>query len=118
VTNKVSITGTPGQLFLPNAFIPGSATTELRVFMAKGSGIKNWLMQIFNNYGQLIFQTTRLDSKGAPVDGWDGTFKGAPMPQGSYTWQVSATFINGTQWKGMSYNGGLPQRTGSVNLIR
>jgi PKD repeat protein len=118
VTNKVSITGTPGQLFLPNAFIPGSATTELRVFMAKGSGIKNWLMQIFNNYGQLVFQTTRLDSKGAPIDGWDGTFKGAPMPQGSYTWQVSATFINGTQWKGMSYNGGLPQRTGSVNLIR
>jgi PKD repeat protein len=118
VSNKVRITGTPGQLFLPNAFIPGSASTALRVFMAKGSGIKNWLMQIFNNYGQLVFQTNKLDSKGAPVDGWDGTFKGAPMPQGSYTWQVSATFINGTQWKGMSYNGGLPQRTGSVNLIR
>jgi PKD repeat protein len=118
ITHYVRITGVPGQLFLPNAFIPTSGVTELRTFMAKGSGIKTWHMQIYNNYGQLVWETTRLSEKGEPVDGWDGTFKGVPAPQGAYTWQVSATFINGTLWKGMSYNNGLPRRTGTVNLIR
>jgi large repetitive protein len=118
ITHYVRITGVPGQLFLPNAFIPTSGVTELRTFMAKGSGIKTWHMQIFNNYGQLVWETVRLSEKGEPVDGWDGTFKGTPAPQGAYTWQVSAIFINGTQWTGMSYNNGLPRRTGTVNLIR
>ena len=75
-------------------------------------------MQIFNNFGELVWQTTKLDSKGAPVEGWDGTFKGIPAPQGMYVWQASATFINGTEWKGMSYNNALPKRIGSVYLIR
>ncbi len=118
VIHYVRIAGVPGQLFLPNAFIPTGGVTELRTFMAKGSGIKTWHMQIYNNYGQLVWETTRLSAKGEPIDGWDGTFKGVPAPQGAYTWQVSATFINGTQWTGMSYNNGLPRRTGTVNLIR
>jgi len=118
ITHSVRITGVPGQLYLPNAFIPSSATAELRVFMAKGSGIKIWLLQIFNKYGQVVWQTSKLDSKGAPVEGWDGTFNGLPVPQGVYVWQASATFINGNEWKGMSYNGSLPKRVGSVHLIR
>ncbi|MGZ3873841.1 MAG: PKD domain-containing protein, partial [Mucilaginibacter sp.] len=118
MVHHVRINGVPGQLFLPNAFMPTSATTELRTFMAKGSGMRQWHMQIFNNYGQLIWETTKLDEKGAPVDGWDGTFKGVPVQQGVYVWQVSATFINGTEWKGMSYNNSLPRRTGVIHLIR
>lgn len=117
-TQTVTITGVPGQLYLPNAFIPTSNTEILRTFMAKGAGIKTLLLQIFNNYGQLVWQTTKLDSNGSPVEGWDGTFKGAPAPQGAYTWQASATFINGSEWKGMTYSNSLPKRTGTVNLIR
>lgn len=118
ITRTVRIGGVPGQLFLPNAFMPESATTELRTFMAKGSGIKTWHLQIFNNYGQLVWQTTKLSPKGEPDDGWDGTFKGIPAPQGVYQWQASATFINGTEWKGNSYKDELPKRVGSVHLIR
>ncbi|RKR83002.1 CHU domain-containing protein [Mucilaginibacter gracilis] len=118
VTHRVRITGVPGQLFMPSAFMPTSLNTELRAFAAKGSGIKEWHMQIFNNWGQVVWETTKLGPQGTPIDGWDGTFKGALAPQGVYVWQASATFINGTDWKGMSYNGGLPKRSGSVNLIR
>jgi PKD repeat protein len=118
ITRTVRIGGVPGQLFLPNAFMPESATTELRTFMAKGSGIKTWHLQIFNNYGQLVWQTTKLSPKGEPEEGWDGTFKGVPAPQGVYQWQASATFINGTEWKGNSYRDELPKRVGSVHLIR
>ena len=118
ISHYVRITGVPGQLFLPNAFMPGSLDHELNVFMAKGSGIKAWHLQIFNNYGQLVWETTKLDAKGAPVDGWDGTFKGLPAPQGVYIWQATATFINGTEWKGNAVKTSLPKRVGSLHLIR
>ena len=65
-----------------------------------------------------MWETTQLTSKGEPVGEWDGTFKGVPMPQGVYQWQASATFINGTEWKGNSYNNELPKRVGSIHLIR
>jgi len=86
--------------------------------MAKGSGIAKWNLQIFNNWGQLLWQTSALSSTGEPVEGWDGTFKGIPVQQGVYIWQASATFKNGTEWKGMSYNGSLPKRNGYINLIK
>ena len=118
IVHIVRITGIPGSLYLPNAFEPLSGINELKTFMAKGSGIKEWHLQIFNNFSQLIWETTRLDEKGAPVDGWDGTFKGAAVQQGVYVWQASATFINGTQWLGNTYNNSLPKRTGVIHLIR
>ena len=118
ISHLVRITGVPGQLFLPNAFEPNGGTVELKVFMAKGSGIAKWHLQIFNNYAQLVWETSKLDSRGAPVDGWDGTFKGVAAPQGVYVWQASATFINGTEWKGNIYNNSLPKRTGVIHLIR
>ncbi|MES2064798.1 MAG: PKD-like domain-containing protein [Bacteroidota bacterium] len=117
ITNTIEIKFT-GELFLPNAFQPASSKTELRTFKAKGQKLKEWRMQIFNNWGQLIWQTTQLDSNGEPVDGWDGTFKGAPAQQGVYIWQITAKFLNGADWKGMSYNGSLPKRSGVIHLIR
>lgn len=118
VTHKVRVAGVPGQLFMPSAFMPNSVNTELRTFMAKGSGVKVWRMQIFNNWGQLVWETNKLGPQGTPMEGWDGMFQGRPAPQGVYMWQATATFINGTEWKGMSYKGSLPMRSGSVNLIR
>ncbi|MDT3401422.1 PKD domain-containing protein [Mucilaginibacter terrae] len=114
----VRITGTPGQLYVPNAFTPASTNQELNQFIAKGSGIKDWVMRIFNNYGQLVWETNKLDSRGEPVEGWDGTFKGTPVPQGVYIWQIEARFINGSEWKGMSYNNSSPRRTGVIHVIR
>jgi PKD repeat protein len=107
-----------GNLFLPNAFVPASSNKQLNVFRAKGSGMKTWRMQIFNNFGQLVWETTRLDSNGSPVDGWDGTYKGQIVQQGVYIWQISATLLNGEEWKGMSYNNSSPSRTGPIHLIR
>jgi gliding motility-associated-like protein len=117
-TREVTILEPNTQLFLPNAFTPNSNNPELKTFIAKGSGLKQWHMRVFNNYGQLVWETTKLDSRGEPVDGWDGTFQGSQMPQGVYIWQIEASFINGSEWKGMSYNGSSPKRTGVIHLIR
>lgn len=115
----VHITGVPGQLYVPNAFMPTSLNTELRVFTVKGSGIKQWDMRIYNGWGQLIFETTKLNDRGEPVEFWDGRYKGQEVQQGGYAWEISATFINGTDWRGMSYkSGSTPKKAGIVNLIR
>lgn len=117
-THLAIIGGVPGQLYVPNAFMPTSLNTELRVFTVKGSGIKQWDMRVYNSWGQLIFETTKLNNKGEPTEFWDGRYKGQDVQQGGYAWEISATFINGTDWRGMSYKGSAPKKAGIVNLIR
>lgn len=114
---NVTIKGVPGYLFVPNSFIPGDTRPELREFRAKGSGIANWRFSIFNKWGQLLWETTKLE-EGRPAEGWDGTFKGQPMPQGVYFWKIDVQMINGTEWKGMTYDKSVPKRTGPIHLIR
>lgn len=114
----VRIIGTPGNLFIPNAFMPNSLTNEIRTFIPKGSGIETWNMRIFNKWGEMIWETNKLDDKGSPVEGWDGNMHGTPASQGIYFWEISARFINGTEWAGMIYNNSEPKKTGTINLIR
>lgn len=118
VTHTVQVIGVPGQLYLPNAFIPTSTDPRLQVFKANGSGLKEWRMRIYNKWGQQLWETTKLDEKGRPVEGWDGTASGAPAQQGVYVWEISAKFENGGEWPGMSYNNSAPKRTGVINLLR
>ncbi len=118
VTHNVQITGTPGQLFVPNAFMPTSRFNELVTFKVKGSGLKTWRMRIFNKWGQVIWETTKLTGRGEPAEGWDGMMNGAPAPQGVYIWQIEGTYLNGNEWTGMSYNNGPPNRQGVIHLIK
>lgn len=113
----VQIVGVPGYVYLPNSFIPGGTSSPLQKFMAVGSGIKSWRMQIFNKWGQVVWETTQLED-GKPVEGWDGTYKGVPQPQGIYFWKLDVELINGTEWKGMTYDSKAPKRTGEIYLIR
>lgn len=114
---SVRIISVPGNLNIPNSFMPASAKNEIKTFKAKGRGIKEWNMSIFNKWGQLIWETTKLDD-GAPSEGWDGTYKGQDQPQGVYYWKVDIKFINGSDWKGMTYDSSPPKKTGVIYLIR
>jgi len=118
IMHTVQITGVPGQLFVPNAFMPGSKFEELRTFKVKGSGIKTWRMRVFNKWGQVIWESTKLTARGEPAEGWDGMMGGAAAPQGVYVWQVEAKYLNGGDWEGMSYRGSAPSRTGVIHLIQ
>ncbi|MBB6237388.1 PKD repeat protein [Pedobacter sp. AK013] len=114
---SVRIIGVPGYLNIPNSFMPASAKNEIKTFKAKGRGIKEWNMSVFNKWGELIWETTKLDD-GAPLEGWDGTYKGQDQPQGVYYWKVDIKFINGSDWKGMTYDSSPPKKTGVIYLIR
>ncbi|RYF23566.1 MAG: PKD domain-containing protein [Flavobacteriales bacterium] len=117
VQKYVQIVGVPGYVYLPNSFIPGGSNLPLQKFMAIGSGIKSWRMSVFNKWGQVVWETTQLE-EGKPVEGWDGTYKNQPQPQGLYFWKMDVQLINGTEWKGVSLGGKPPKRTGEIYLIR
>lgn len=69
------------ELYLPNAFRPDGLNSEFKP-VTTGFGGSNYLFQIYNRWGQLIFESTD------PSKGWDGTFNGKRSPQGTYIYRL------------------------------
>ena len=65
-----------------------------------------------------MWESNVIDSKGRPVEGWDGTFGGNLMPQGTYMWKISASFKDGKTWEGSDIGKGSSSTMGTVTLIR
>lgn len=89
----------PFRMYIPNAFTPnGDGLND--VFGVKGEGISDLHVLVFDRWGEVIFESTD------PEKQWDGSFKGRPVQQGTYVYQVYAS-------------GDKPlSRTGSVTVIR
>ncbi len=81
VSNTELIVRNPN-LSHPTAFIPGSSIHENRTFRVFGSFINTYELKIFNRWGELIFESVD------PETGWDGSFRGQPMPEGTYVFQA------------------------------
>ncbi|RZK20865.1 MAG: PKD domain-containing protein [Pedobacter sp.] len=118
IEDEVRVIGVPGYLYLPNAFEPAHAKPDMKIFKVTATGMSSYNLKVFNKWGQVIWQTNKLDQDGVPVEFWDGTMNGQPAPQGAYYWSADAKFINGTDWKGMKYEGKTASKTGVVHLIR
>ena len=77
---------------IPNAFTPnGDGVNDYffpRQLLTKG--LATFSMNIYDRWGELIFQSTSLDGKG-----WDGKFNGIDQPSGVYVYVIDATFIDG-----------------------
>ncbi len=87
--------------YFPNAFTPNSNGTN-DYFMGYGVGISSYHMQIFDRWGERLFETSDL------YTGWDGTYKGNKCPAGVYVvkFNVAGSRVDPVQ------------RIGMVNLIR
>jgi PKD repeat protein len=118
-STKVTIEYIPGFLYVPNAMCMGCSNFGLRQFLPLGKGLKKYRLQIFNAWGQKIFETTSLDANGAPNQPWDGIFKNKPLQQDTYTWQIEASYKNDTEWKGMLFPGSnKPVKSGFITVIK
>lgn len=115
VSHKPAMKG----LFFPNTFIPGSSNGQISTFNGIGVGIKEYLLEIFDMYGNLLYSTTSLDDNGSPDQGWDGTdLKGKMMPQDAYTWRVRAIFKDESVYPfGNSVNSKESTQRGTVLLL-
>jgi gliding motility-associated-like protein len=90
-------------IFIPNALTPAAIGSDASVIKIYGNSIKTASLLIYNQWGQLIFQTDNANTKG-----WDGTFNGVAQPSGVYTFVARIVFQNRK----------VEVRSGSINLIR
>jgi PKD repeat protein len=105
-------------LYVPNAFAPTSDVPGTNVFLPKGIHLKEYHVQVFSSWGTLLWESSKLTEDGEPAEGWDGTYKGQPMPAGNYIWRITARFIDNSYWAGSDNGDGNKKPYGTVTLIR
>jgi large repetitive protein len=105
-------------LWVPSALSPESGVGEVQVFQPKGVGIKQYKIQVFTQWGELLWESDRLEN-GQPIDHWDGMYNGKIMPQDVYVWRCEAVFESGNIWNGMpNKTTGIKSKVGNVTLLR
>jgi len=70
---------------VPNAFRPESEIAQNRIFKPIFGSIlpSQYSMQIYNNWGQLLFETKDITT------GWDGKLNGSPLNHGVFAWKIT-----------------------------
>ncbi len=92
---KPIIVGEDFSLYVPNIFTPnGDGVND--TFQPKGYGIVKYNLQIFDRWGEKMYETTDL------TKGWDGMYKGKVGKDESYVWKIT---VNNAQGKQKEYTG-------------
>lgn len=105
-------------LYVPNAMAP-DAEGEAKVFLPKGMGLQSYSCKIFDRWGNVLWESTALDPITAnPIEAWDGTYLGEPVPAGVYFWRIDATFANGVIWRGNGTDAQSSSNSGTITIIR
>ncbi len=87
-------------IYIPNSFTPnGDGLND--TFGAYGEAIKDFKMQVYNRWGQMIFESNNVNNQ------WDGTHQGEKVPMGSYVYKVIAKGVVGKQ----------TTKDGTVNIV-
>lgn len=91
--------------YVPNSFTPdGDEFNAVFIpVMTAGMDEQDYHIEIYNRWGEIVFQTDDIH------EGWDGTYKGHPAKEGTYTWKLEFGLIDTDEVKLV---------TGNVNLIR
>ncbi|MBR5029444.1 MAG: gliding motility-associated C-terminal domain-containing protein [Bacteroidales bacterium] len=100
--NNDTIVGNRDALWLPNAFSPDLPTNKY--FMAKGVGILEYHITLYNRFGQKVFESDDINEK------WDGTYNGQVCQAGVYSYVL--------RFRGQSQADTELTRKGSVLLVR
>lgn len=104
---KELIIGSEYNMFVPNAFTPnGDGLNDVFAPVALGVNDEDYSLQIFNRWGQIIFESNSLSRP------WDGRIQstGELAPGGVYIWKIIANDNTVEQT--------LHENMGSVTLIR
>ncbi|MEC7863559.1 MAG: hypothetical protein VYB55_00665 [Bacteroidota bacterium] len=102
-------------LFVPNALTADINNEAVSLFWPKGKYLKEYHLQIFDIWGNIIWESKDLNAAGSPTkeSAWDGTINGIPAPQGTYVWKIYGKFANGEIWLNEE-----EKNTGPIYLIR
>ncbi len=101
ISNTISVEK-PYALYTPNAFSPdGDGINDY--FNVVGQGLSNYIIEIYNRWGQMVFKSTNIDNQ------WDGKFQQINAPPGTYVYKIKTTDF-GTELKLI--------KSGTVSLVR
>lgn len=89
------------KLGVPTAFTPNGDDLN-DVLYVEGSGFQDMIFQIYNRYGELVFESTDKNL------GWDGTVNGLPQEMEVYTYYVKIRYVDG----------GVAEEKGNITLLR
>jgi gliding motility-associated-like protein len=79
----VSFKECPCEVFTPSAFTPNhDGLNDDFKPVTECTFAKNYLFQIFNRYGNIVFSTSELNK------GWNGDYNYMPAPTGVYVWML------------------------------
>lgn len=104
VSNEVEIIPA-ALLYIPNAFTPNDDGLN-DTFGAIGEGITEYNIQIYNRWGELIFESNDIKTQ------WDGNYHNEIVPMGVYVYKISA---RGPNTSGKSTNS--INKTGDITLV-
>jgi gliding motility-associated-like protein len=90
-TSEVVIKICPQTIFIPNSFTPNGDGNNDIFKPVISQSLPFYHLQIFNRYGQIIFETSDQ------YRGWDGTYKGSYQPMGGYMYLCNYRFAGGIQ---------------------
>jgi PKD repeat protein len=108
----------PFTLYVPTAMAPDGSGEEA-LFLPKGQGLKTYTCRIFDRWGNLLWETNKLDPLTAqPAEAWDGTYQGQTLPAGVYIWRIDATFSNGVVWRAEGINESINGNSGTITILR
>ena len=100
-SNTISVEK-PYALYAPTAFSPdGDGINDY--FNIVGQGLTDYIIEIYNRWGQMVFKSTALDNQ------WDGKFQQKNSPPGTYVYKIKTTDF-GTELKLI--------KSGTVSLVR
>ncbi|MEZ4915392.1 MAG: gliding motility-associated C-terminal domain-containing protein [Chitinophagales bacterium] len=89
-------------VFFPNAFSPNADCLN-DYFEMNVAGAKNLDVKVFNRWGEMVFANATQTNGPAdpntldcsnPRSAWDGTYKGQPVPIGTYVYQVEVSYFD------------------------
>lgn len=72
------------EIFIPNSFTPNGDNNN-DVLYVYGEYVQLESLQIFNQYGDIVFETSDI------TQGWDGSWKGVAQPSGVYVYTARLT---------------------------
>jgi gliding motility-associated-like protein len=82
---------TAPHIFVPSAFTPNNDFSN-DVLFVRGELIETFNFQVFNRWGELVFESNDLSI------GWNGNYKGVAAQEGVYVFQLEAKCYNGQEY--------------------
>ncbi len=91
-TDNAVVNVIPYCIRIKDAFTPnGDAINDKWIVTGGSSCTSQVIVNVFNRYGGVVYSNENYQND------WDGTYKGKPVPDGTYYYVVKAKLVNGTE---------------------